>query len=121
MNQTLHNLLNIETEKPAPPVTKETLTKVHEILSEELSMPLRATYSEPENENSDAEYSVTINQLLPINKHPVFGPYLGILSEAKIEDHQEDTIIPLSRITDVEDDGSHELINFYSEWFWQYR
>lgn len=121
MQLDIETLLDLESGEPVPRVNESTLRQAHNRLLEHLEPPVSAVYSEPENDDSDAEFQVEISHLLSVDEHPVFGPYLGILCEAEVNENQETIVVPLSRITDVKDEGNRKFIETYNEWFWNFR
>lgn len=121
MEQIRNSLLALESGEPIPRVSETSLKRAHNELNERINTPLDAVYSEPETEESDARFPVRIERILPVEDHPVFGPYLGLLCEATLEEQDETTVIPLSRITDVKGEVARKYVDAYNEWFWNFR
>lgn len=121
MEETLEELLHLDSTDPVPRVTEQSLKTMHESLVSRLRFPFDAIYSEPTGEETDNEFCVRVQRLLDISEHPVFSSYLGILCESKSETDAEEIVIPLSRITEVEEESTRDVVEAYSTWFWECR
>ncbi len=116
----LDDLFSLDDGDPPPAVDTETLQVFHNYLSENLSFPVQAVYSEPEGDESDREISVRIMELLDLDQHPILGPYLGLMCVTNLDDDETMTV-PLSRIVRVKNEEQRPYIDAYSFWFWKYR
>lgn len=121
MEETLEELLHLDSTDPVPRVTEQSLETMHDSLVSRLRFPFDAIYSEPTGEETDNEFCVRVQRLLDISEHPVFSSYLGILCESKSETDAEEIVIPLSRITEVEEESTRDVVEAYSTWFWECR
>jgi len=119
-DEAIRDLFSLEADEPLPPVQEDVLEQVHGGLTENLTFPFDAVYSEPADDETDKEYPVRITNLLDLDEHPDLGPYLGLLCDATLDEEASMTV-PLARIVKVNNDRNEKLIDAYVNWFWGHR
>lgn len=116
----LRKVFGMEEEERIPRVREEPLRDYLQYLSRNLDLPDRCRYEEPEGKGGESSgYTVDCIRLLGAEEHPVLGPRFGLLCE--VEEDRETVVVPLARITKLQNEENRTIVDDYARWYWATR
>jgi len=111
-------ILGVEEGEELPDVSEDTLELYHSYLSENLSFPFDAEYSEETGPLEDTHYDFKATGLLDLDECPDIEFY-GLFCQGK--QGRRKIIIPLAEVEVKQAGTNQQLVEDYKMWFWNYR
>jgi hypothetical protein len=110
-------VVGLTSDDPVPDVQEATLLRYYRYLTENLSFPFEAEYSE-ETADGFITHRVQVLQLLDPNEFDD-DDFYGLLCEAR--EGRYKLYIPFAEVEVKKKDTNYRLVSDYSYWFWNWR